>query len=310
MACSRPATMWLVDGEWCFGLPRGASPGGHEYQSQPIGCGSCLLCRKSRGIDLSTRLQHEAYCHAQSIVVTLTYEDDKLPALGSVSKRHAELFLKQVRNHAWRVDGVRVRHDFISEYSPVKRRAHYHGVLFGWRPSDAEYYKQSRGGNRMYRSAMLDECWPHGVALFEDFSSSGAAYVANHQALKLRGRALDESLAVRDVVGDLVGYLEPEFHLISRHPGLGAAFFEKHAVQMLANQFTVAGRVKVAVPRYYKRLAARVPGHADAIDALTEAARLASQANAANSTPERLAVREEVAKAAERVKRNRGRFDA
>lgn len=294
----------LADGTWT-----GAAPLGAETRSIEVGCGSCVLCRKQRAGELSTRIQHEAHLHEVTCVITGTYRDDALPPFGSLSRAHADKFLQDLRNTARRQWKQTLRYDMIGEYSPEKRRPHFHAAAFGIWPPDAKFFKESRGGNRMYESEQLNKCWPHGRILFEEFSPAAALYLSNHQAFKLRGRALDESLQVRDQLGQLVGHLEPEYHLMSRRPGIGAGFFELHGAQMLANGFTVAGKCKTSIPRFYKRLAERRPELAEHLEEVKHQAELAARADAENRTADRLAVREQVEIARQRAKLKRNGVD-
>ena len=244
--------------------------------------------------------------HAQSCVPTLTYAPEHLTALGRPQWRaDVDTWLQDVRNVARRKWGQRVRYDICSEYSPDKLRPHVHAILFGVWPRDAYRWKQSRAGGQEFRSEELEACWPWGNCEFQIFSPGAAAYCANHQAFKLGGAALQEFLAVRDEHGHVIGYREEEFHLCSKRPGLGAAFFDKYGAQMMKLGFTVAGRAQVGVPRYYKRLAERVPEYVEDLARLKEQGKEAILADAAHRTPERLAVRAEVAEAEQKHKRNR-----
>lgn len=305
MACARPIRRFLhEDGEW-----RGHAPLGAETRSIEVGCGHCVLCRKQRATELSTRIQHEALLHERTCVITGTYRDECLPPFGSLSRAHADKFLQDLRNTARRHWKQSLRYDLIGEYSPEKRRPHFHAAAFGIWPPDARFYKESRAGQPMFESDQLSKCWPHGRILFEDFTPAAAGYLANHQAFKLRGRALADYLAVRDESGALLGHLEPEYHLMSRRPGIGAAFFARHGTQMLANGFTVAGHRKTSIPRYYRRLAEREPELADDLEAVKHAAELAARGRFQDNTPERLAVREQVEIARQRAQHKRDGVD-
>lgn len=115
----------LPGGSWGFKARDGAG-----VERMQIGCGRCLLCRKSRALDLSTRMQQEAYMHAQSCVPTLTYAPEHLTALGRPQWRaDVDTWLQDVRNVARRKWGQRVRYDICSEYSPDKLRPHVHAIL-------------------------------------------------------------------------------------------------------------------------------------------------------------------------------------
>jgi len=228
--------------------------------------------------------------HPQSICATLTYAPEHVPALGSVSKRDCQLALKRLRKAAFSKRGELLRYDLISEYSPDAMRPHYHACLFGYWPPDAVYFNRSRAGNPQWTSVELTEAWGLGHVTFQEFSAGAASYCSHHQSFKLTGRLEQDRLKVLAPSGELVGWREPEFRLCSRHPGLGAGFFERYGAELLAHDFTVINGKKVPLPPYYLRLGERVnPGRVSQIKAEHE---LAARLAAADSTYARLAVRE------------------
>lgn len=297
MACARPLKRYqLQDSTWTGIRPRDDRA---IMAEMDVGCGKCVLCRKQRSIELATRFEHEALLHDNCAFFTATYSDDKLPALGSVSRQHIDKFIQDLRNTARRKWHQVVRYDIISEYSPEKRRPHYHGLLFGVWPLDAKEWSKAPGDTWNYRSAELDECWPHGHILFQRMTPGSARYCASHQAFKKTGRSLDEFLERRDQDGNLLGHADAEFHLCSKRPGIGAGFFAKYGAQAIQNQFTTAAHApwqyhKTAVPKYYRKLAGRVPELARDLEALNAAAAVAAIGKPGENTPERLAAREEV----------------
>lgn len=255
-------------------------------------------------------MQQEAVTHEFNAVATLTYAPEHVGPLGRPQWRaDADKMLQDLRNTARRKWGQSVRYDLISEYSPELFRPHLHAILFGVWPLDFYFWKQSRAGLPMYRSAEFEKCWPWGTVLFQDFSPGSAAYCANHQAFKLNGRSLEEWLTVRDDGGTVLGQRAPEFHLVSKRPGLGAEFFERWGRQVIELQHTVVGDSKVGPPRYFVRLAERDPALADLVAELKASRKAAAIAQGADCTPERLAVRLEVAKAKQRQGLGRGAFD-
>lgn len=300
MACSRPFTAYrCADGSVVFDERLG-----DVTSTLYLPCGQCVLCRSARASEISTRLQQEACLHRDSVCVTLTYAPEHVPALGSVSKRDVQLWLKRLRFAAWRDRCERFRFDAISEYSPELMRPHYHACLFGYRPIDAVYFNRSRSGSLQFTSKELTDAWGLGLATFQDFSSGAADYCARHQSEKLTGRLSADRLAVRDRDGALLGWREPEFRLCSLRPGLGAGFFEKYGAQMLALDFCVVAGKKVPVPGYYLRLGERVnPDRVSELRALHE---LSAAQVAKDATYARLAVREQVATARLRAKARNG----
>lgn len=291
MACSKPRTGYLTtDGKVTMSA-KGADISRPLY----LPCRGCELCLKSRKLDLMSRLVMEASAHTDSMCATFTYAPEYLPPGGSLSKRDAQLLMKRIRVHLARAGLPKVRAHVVGEYSPKLMRPHLHVIVYGWWPSDASYRGKSRAGNDEFRSPVLSELWGKGDVSFQRFSAAAAGYVAKHQASKLRRKGA-AGLAVVDQAGNW-SFLAPEFELRPLRPGLGAAFFDKHQAQLLAHDFSVIDGKRVPLPGYFDTLAKRAdPGRLSELKA-ERALRAASPKAVANSTYERLAVREEVAQA-------------
>jgi len=287
MACSRPRTAHLTsEGKVSF------SPLTDNVRSFPTPCGKCALCTNARKSELMARLVMEAWSHADSICATLTHADEHLPPGGNLSKRDAQLFAKRLRFSLSQL-GISVRLHCVGEYSPRALRPHYHIIIFGWWPADAVPAGKSRSSRPEFSSQVLSDLWGKGRVTFQRFTPSAAAYVAKHQASKLRRKGADE-LAVCNPDGSW-RWLVPEFELRPLRPGLGAPFFDKHQAQLLAHGFVVVDGVKHGFSRYFNTLAKRVdPGRFEELRSQRELAALDPK-RIANSTPERLAVREECA---------------
>jgi len=170
---------------------------------QEFGCGQCGPCRINRRRIWSTRIQVEAASHVWSSFVTLTYEDAFLPPNGSLLRYHYRAFTK----------GIRYRYFGVGEYGDLGGRPHYHLVLFGANPFDAELreYVESR--------------WKHGFVHIGNFSPSVANYVAGYTVKKM-GKRDDPRLMGR----------APEFATMSRRPAIGTCIVPFLAQRTLADQ--------------------------------------------------------------------------
>ncbi len=69
---------------------------GLDYLAQ-VKCGKCLECAKLYSIEWSFRIMDECSTHDQNCFITLTYNNENLPADGSVSRREVQLFMKSLR---------------------------------------------------------------------------------------------------------------------------------------------------------------------------------------------------------------------
>ena len=69
------------------------------YVDQPleVPCGQCIGCRLDRSRDWALRCIHEAQLHEDNSYITLTYDDDNLPANASLDKSDFQKFMKRLR---------------------------------------------------------------------------------------------------------------------------------------------------------------------------------------------------------------------
>lgn len=91
-----------------------------------VRCGSCTPCRVYRQKVWVIRCILEATCHPATSFVTLTYDDEHLPATGSLEPRDLVLWLKRLRQ----LQGP-FRFVGIGEYGSRFKRPHYHAIIFG-----------------------------------------------------------------------------------------------------------------------------------------------------------------------------------
>lgn len=302
MACSRPRFAHLTsDGKVSFSALT------DNVKRFPTPCGKCHLCLRGRKSELMARLVMEGWSHTDSICATLTYADEHLPPGGGLSKRDAQLFAKRLRFELSQSGFGPVRLHTVGEYSPKLKRPHYHVIVFGWWPADAVGAGTSQSSRPEFASAVLSRLWGKGRVTFQRFSASAAAYVAKHQASKLRRKCAEE-LAVCDASGSW-RFLPPEFELRPLRPGLGALFFDKYREQLLAHGFVVVDGQKVGFSRYFNTLAKRAdPDRFEELRSARELAALDPE-RIANSTPERSAVREECAVARDKFFSRAGGVD-
>lgn len=223
------------------------------------------------------RCLHEAKMHKYNAFITLTYDDAHLPKDGSLCYRDFQLFMKRLR----KCIRVPVRFFMCGEYGETTNRPHYHVLLFGYQFSDLMYWGNSPTGHPVYRSAVLETLWTDGNSLIGDVSRESAGYVARYCMKKVTG-----DLAEAHYNGRV-----PEFARMSLKPGIGAEWFLRYGSDCLPCDYVVADGMKVPVPRFYDKL---FKGDLDEVKYRRE---VYGRKFSENNSPERLAVREEVAKA-------------
>lgn len=214
-------------------------------------CGQCRGCRADRASSWATRCTHEAQVAPASCFITLTYDDDHLPADNSVSLREWQLFMKRLRKRF----GSRIRYFACGEYGEENGRAHYHALLFNFDFPDKTYWA-TRDGNRVFKSKALEELWPYGLCEVGSVTAQSAGYCAQYAHKKITGlMAVDHYLRPHPLTGEL-HRVAPEFGAMSRRPGLGEEWFDRyHGDVFPADHLIVDGSPR-KVPEYYvKRLA-------------------------------------------------------
>lgn len=163
------------------------------FNGIPAGCGTCIACRARKAKTWGTRLQLEMAQHGESLFVTLTYDEENLPAEGSLFKRHLSEYLKRLRSRIYYDFRRKFRFFGCGEYGTRTGRAHYHVLLFGL---------------GMWSQAHVAKAWPYGFSHIKPADGGAGAYVAGYVVKKLTASQREGR--------------EPEFLLMSRRPGIGA----------------------------------------------------------------------------------------
>lgn len=237
MACYRPMYAWRARER----SPSGkravvfSSHGAYSDMQLEIPCGQCIGCRIDRARSWALRIVHESKMHDENCFVTLTYAPEHVPP--GLVVRDLQLFFKRLRNES----GRKFRYFAVGEYGEKLSRPHYHCLLFGFDFPDKKFWK-GKGEYRQYRSAMLEKAWPLGHALSGSLTPASAQYCAKYSVKKVRGSLAEAHYGTKT----------PEFAVMSRRPGIGAAWFDKYHASVFPRDFVVVpGGRKVAVPRYY-----------------------------------------------------------
>ncbi|QCQ84878.1 replication initiator protein [Blackfly microvirus SF02] len=243
------------------------------------------------------RIVDEARYHDAVCMVSLTFRDECLPPRYSVSVSDVQLFMKRLRFRF----GAGIRFFACGEYGEKGFRPHYHVILFGLDfRADRKLHGVSGSGEPFYNSAELSALWPYGFAAISDFTVATAGYVARYALKKVRGKgASSYYYRAHPLTGEMC-HVSPEFVTMSRMPGLGTRWFEEFGGDAFPSDFVVKRGVRYSVPRFYlKKLAD------EGKEAVLAKRRVAARARVADTSPARLAVRQEVVELrAERLKRD------
>jgi hypothetical protein len=185
--------------------------------------------------------------------VTLTFEDQQLPESYSVDIRTLQLFLKRLRKRLWREHRVRIRFFAVAEYGEDEartKRPHYHVLVYGWRPADAEQIEDAKSGLPQWQSALLSEVWGKGRVVVGDVTPQSISYCAGYVFDKRSGSRGKSEYSGRQhpVTGEIVN-VRPPFNVMSRRPGIGMGWFEEQREHDVKGTFIVRDGRKRAMPR-------------------------------------------------------------
>ncbi len=212
-----------------------------------IACGKCIGCRLKYSRDWAIRMTNEASLYEHNCFITLTFDDKHLldrPNPYTIDVRDIQLFLKRLRNK-----GFKFRYFYCGEYGEINARPHYHLILFDIDFPDKELLTV-RNGYKMYRSALLEQCWPYGFSSIGSFTFESAGYVARYITKKQSGDQSDEHYTHIDENGQIFER-QKEFCQPSRIPGLGSDYYDKYKHYMFENDFIVINGTQFSIPRYY-----------------------------------------------------------
>lgn len=302
MPCYRPITAYAPlsqsdGGRYVFDRAKALNPD-HPRQ---LPCGKCNGCKQETAESWAIRCYHESLMHEQNSFLTLTYDDEHLPADFSVDLREVQLFMKKLRKQY----GNGIRFFAASEYGSKTFRPHYHLLVNGvdFR-SDRKLYQNTKSGP-LYTSDKLASIWGKGHCTIGSVTLKSAFYCIQYIFDKTHDA--NRYWQTHPVTGEPVR-CAPEFRTMSSRPGLGYTWFQKYKLSCFPSDFLVIDGRQMPVPRYYQQLlekeAQKVTRHLPAYDltiTTDEHRELKRRKRSrrkpeykANSTPERLAVREEL----------------
>lgn len=199
-----------------------------------VPCGKCLACRIHRAQEWALRLTHELSFWDSAIFLTLTFDDQHLPADFSVSPRDLQLFFKRLRKELSK-DKRKIKFFACGEYGLDKWRPHYHAIVFGLSLKEHVIVR----GKVLSGPAL--RAWDQGFVHAGTVTHDSAAYVAKY----LTKATLQDHQFWRQ------HFMVQPFQLCSN--GLGLRWAEQDAQRLRANLHTTIKGNPCGIPRYYKQ---------------------------------------------------------
>lgn len=255
MACYYPIEGWRAsqpNENGRYGLVF-TKEGAQLDQPQTVACGRCIGCRLDKSREWALRCLHEADQHKENCFVTFTYSPENLPDWADLRKDHLTKFFKKLRKHLdYHHNGQKIRYFACGEYGDKSGRPHYHAIIFGYWPKDAEFFKKS-GDHPLYRSDTLDKIWGLGYCNIGKVTFETAAYTARYTLKKRNGQEAEMHYTVVDEETGECYVRTPEYMVCSRRPGIGKKWFDKYGQDCLKGYLTNNGK-KIPTPKYYERM--------------------------------------------------------
>lgn len=188
----------------------------------------------------------------------------------------------------------KVRFYHCGEYgSGPGQHPHYHACLFGYDFPDKYLFRTVRGVN-LYRSPLLEALWPDGFSTIGDVTFESAAYVARYIIKKQTGDQAKQHYQHVTHDGEIL-QLQPEYTTMSRRPGIGKDWFDKYQTDVFPNDSVIIKGREQKPPRYYANLYEHT--YPDEMEQIKLKRKEKSKLLRKDSTPERLAARQEVKQA-------------
>lgn len=243
-----------------------------------VPCGQCIGCRLERSRQWGLRITHEASLHPFNMFVTLSYDDEHLPDGGTLVKKHFQDFMKRVRFRF----GEGIRYFHCGEYGDTTNRPHYHAIIFNLDMPDKRVIKiDPRGGYKLYSSQQLSDLWGMGHVWIGNVTNESANYVARYILKKVTGEKAEDHYQGR----------LPEYVTMSRRPGIASGWIEKYSKDVYPSDNCIVAGKQQKPPKFYDK--AHEAANPKAHQYVKNARARFGKSHESDTTPERLAVREE-----------------
>ena len=139
-----------------------------------VPCGRCLPCRILKNKEWTVRLMCELEYWKSAVFLTLTYDDEHLPASRSLVRRDLQLFFKRLRKS---LDGKKIKYFACGEYGERFERPHYHAIVYGLSATDVQ---------------LVSDCWSLGFVKVGSVTPASVRYVSGYVLKKMFGQTAEQ----------------------------------------------------------------------------------------------------------------------
>jgi hypothetical protein len=273
-----------------------------------VPCGRCIGCRLEYSRQWAIRCLHESSTWENNCMITLTYDEEHLPDLGTLVKKDFQDFMKRLRKRCqgfeeWTNPKTKkvekpIRNYYCGEYGERFGRPHFHSILFNYDFPDKEYKGESKSGFPVWNSELLSNIWGKGRVEIGSVTFESAAYVARYIMKKNLGSSEESELEnfqyavwCQDT-GALVGFKEPEFCNGSRCPGVAGGWFQECKSDVFPSDSIAIRGIPMKPPKFYlSQFELDAP---DEVRLVKAKRKKEAKKYADNSTVDRLKTREKV----------------
>lgn len=276
-----------VDGKLHFKayIEKGEETNLYQLRNRPnilkaelIPCGKCIGCRLEYSRQWANRGYLESKCWKDNWFCTITYDDEHLFTpeqvdlngailpkqddwKGCLVKKDLTQFMKNLRQiltrdkekhpEKYKDWNGKIRFMACGEYGGEKARPHYHLIIFNMPLRTDDLYNPRIINNEVYyQSHIVEQAWTKGISNISEASWNNIAYTARYITKKINGAGSEEEY-------DEKGQIK-EFFRVSRMPGIGEIYFEKHWREIYKNDEIIIknkeGSISCQPPKYYDEL--------------------------------------------------------
>jgi len=205
-------------------------------------CGKCIFCRKNKATELAARCVLHASLYQTNCFITLTYDEQREDYHNKFQYSDIQKFKKKLRRYVDYHYNKKIQIFNVHEYGKNGKK-HWHLVIFNHDFSDKELHFMKNGHN-YYHSENLKKLWPYGFNIVTDVTEASAMYQSQYMQKDFQ-----------------YGYVLSEKKSHSKHSGIGRDYFLKHYKQILSLGYIPFGQRKMAIPRYFQKLAHKHYSH-------------------------------------------------
>lgn len=228
-----------------------------EEKTFLIPCGRCLGCRLDYSKAWANRMTMESITMTKEYkptiqglfsndlrwqanemefepwFITFTYDDQHLPrgCVNEDGSQHFTLFMKdfqdfmkRLRVNRYRQYGYEgsIKYYYAGEYGDTTMRPHYHAIMWYLPLHKLRYYAKTALGDILYNDPEITDLWGKGHVVIARANWNTCAYTARY-VMKKQNMTYSEQCELFGNIGISAPYVR-----MSRNPGIGIEFFEKH----------------------------------------------------------------------------------